>query len=239
MKKILIIVLFIVFSFSNSYSQVFNKFSVAVGPVIGWNIPSVTDLNTEMNKAGIPEFSKSGMLGTGVSVFIDVPVVKGLRVGYTGYGYSENKVMTLTGNSKSAEFSFSTNSLSVEYVKKIGTIVDWSIGGMAGIGSTNLKLANYSNNFKQWNIGNYLNDTNSSGHNTIDFKSTTYTILPQTGLGLQVSRFLYLKLNAGYLLTINSKWKADDLIEINNFPSGIKADGFMFNFGVYVGFFVD
>ena len=31
----------------------------------------------------------------------------------------------------------------------------------------------------------------------------------------------------------------DDIIEVNNFPTGIKGDGFMFNLGVYVGFFID
>lgn len=238
MKKIFL-VLIVVFIYSNSYSQLFNKFSIAAGPVFGWNIPSVTDLNAEMKKAGIPEFSTSGVFGTGGSVFIDVPVVKGLRVGYTGYGFTESKKGTFTNNSKVAELSYSTNSLSVEYVKKIGTIIDWSIGGQLGIGSTSLKLSNYSHAFKEWNIGNYLGDTNSTGHNTVSFKTTSFSIIPQTGIGLQMSRFLYVKLNAGYLFTVNSKWKADDIIEVNNFPTGIKGDGFMFNLGVYVGFFID
>lgn len=238
MKKIFLL-LFIVMIYSNSYSQLFNKFSIAAGPVFGWNLPSTADLNNEMKKAGIPEFSTSGFLATGGSVFIDLPIVKGLRIGYTGFGYSENKTVNYLSNSKSAEFSFSTNSLTVEYVKKIGKRIDWSIGGMAGVGSTSLKLANYSNAFKEWNIGYYLNDTNSSGHNSLDFKSTSFSFVPQTGIGLQANKFLYFKLNAGYLLTLNSKWKVDDLIEVNNFPTGIKADGFMFNFGVYVGLFID
>lgn len=238
MKKIFL-VLIIVMVYSNSNAQIFNKFSIAVGPVFGWNVPSVSDLNNEMKKVGIPEFSTSGVYGMGGSVFIDVPVVKGLRIGYTGYGFTENKTSTFASNSKVAEFSYSTNSLSVEYVKKIGTIIDWSIGGQLGIGSTSLKLANYSNAFKEWNIGNYLSDTNSTGHNTVSFKTTSFSIIPQTGIGLQASRFLYFKLNAGYVFTVNSKWKADDIIEVNNFPSGIKGDGFMVNLGVYVGLFID
>lgn len=247
MKKIFL-VLFIVFIYSNSYSQMFNKFSIAAGPVFGWNIPSMTDLNTELQKVGIGALSKSGVFASGGSVFIDLPVVKGLRIGYTGYGYTVNsgdpnsvtRTAEYTGNnSKIAEFSFSTNSVTVEYSQKLGKKFDYTIGGMVGVGSTNLKLVNYANTFTEWNINHYLNDTNSSGHNSLTFKNTSYSIVPQAGLGFHATKFLYFKLDAGYLLTINSKWKLDDLIEVNNFPTGIKADGFMVKFGVFVGLFVE
>lgn len=238
MKKIFL-VLFIVLIYSNSYSQMFNKFSIAAGPVFGWNVPSITDLNTELQKAGLPELSKSGILATGGSVFIDLPVVKGLRVGYTGYGFTSNSSSTFSTNSKVAEFSYSTNALTVEYSQKLGNVFDYTLGGMIGVGSTNLKLVNYSNTFKEWNINHYLNDTNSSGYNSLTFKNTSYSIVPQAGIGLHATKFLYFKLDAGYLLTINSKWKLDDLIEVNNFPSGIKADGFMMKLGVFIGLFID
>jgi hypothetical protein len=238
MKKIFLVI-FVVLVYSNSYSQMFNKFSIAAGPVFGWNVPSMTDLNAELLKVGIPALSTSGVFASGGSGFIDLPVVKGLRVGYTGYGYTVNSSATFTNNSKIAEFSFSTNALSIEYAKMINKSFDYTLGGMIGVGSTSLKLANYANAYKVWNIGNYLNDTNSSGHNTLSFKNTSYTFVPQAGIGFHATKFLYFKLNAGYLLTINSKWKLDDLIEVSSFPSGIKADGFMVNLGVFVGLFVD
>lgn len=238
MKK-LVVVLFLVLIYSNSYSQMFNKFSIAAGPVFGWNVPSMTDLNTELQKVGLPEISKSGIFATGGSVFIDIPVVKGLRVGYTGYGYTSNSSSTFSTNSKVAEFSFSTNAFSLEYTQKISKALDYTLGGMLGFGSTNLKLTNYANSFKEWNINHYLSDTNSIGHNSLAFKNTSYTIVPQAGIGLHATKFLYFKLDAGYLLTINTKWKLDDLIEVNNFPSGIKADGFMVKLGVFVGLFID
>lgn len=247
MKKIFL-VLFVVLIYTNSYSQMFNKFSIAAGPVFGWNVPSMTDLNTELQKVNITALSTKGVFASGGSVFIDVPVVKGLRVGYTGYGYTVNsgdpnsviRTNEFTGlNSKIAEFSFSTNAVTVEYSKKISKAFDYTLGGMIGFGSTNLKLVNYSNSFNQWNINHYLNDTNSTGHNSLTFKNTSYSIVPQAGIGLHATKFLYFKLDAGYLLTINSKWKLDDLIEVNNFPSGIKADGFLVKFGVFVGLFID
>ena len=238
MKKIFL-VLFIVLIYSNLYSQMFNKFSIAAGPVFGWNMPSMTDLNTELQKVGIPALSTNGVFASGGSVFIDLPVVKGLRIGYTGIGYSANSSASFASNSKMAEFSFSTNAITVEYSKKLGKKFDYTLGGMIGVGSVNLKFINYGNTFNQWNINHYLNDTNSSGHNSLTFKNTSYSIVPQAGLGFHATKFLYFKLDAGYLLTINSKWRLDDLIEVNNFPSGIKADGFMVKFGVFIGLFID
>ncbi|MDD5363200.1 MAG: hypothetical protein PHN88_13790 [Ignavibacteria bacterium] len=237
MKKI-ILLFFVVFLYTNSNAQLFNKFSIAAGPVFGWNVPSFTDLNNELKKAGMDEFSKSGVFATGGGGFIDIPVIKGLRLGGYGYGFSTSKTTTLISNSKVADFSYSAGLLSIEYSRKLGKRFDWTVGAMVGIGSTNLKLSNFTNSLKEWNINNYLGDTISSG-STASIKSTSYSFIPQAGIGFQATKFLYFKLNAGYLLTVNSKWKLDDIIELNNFPTGIKSDGLMFNLGIYLGLFVD
>jgi len=237
MKK-LIILLFLFVIYTNGYSQFFNKFSIAAGPVFGWNIPSMKDLNSELSKAGMNGFSDGGMLAIGGGGFIDIPVIKGLRIGGYGYGFSDDVTTTYANDSKVSEFSYSAGFISIEYAKKMGKIFDWTLGGMIGIGSTNVNLLNYSNLLNEWNINN-LGDTSNSGYYSLDLKTTSYSFVPQAGIGLQATKFLYFKLNAGYLLTINSKWKAEDLIEVNNFPSGIKADGFMVNLGIYLGLFVD
>jgi hypothetical protein len=237
MKKI-ILLFFVVFLYTNSNAQLFNKFSIAAGPVFGWNVPSFTDLNNELKKAGMDEFPKSGVFATGGGGFIDIPVIKGLRLGGYGYGYSTSKTTTFSSNSKVADFSYSAGLLSIEYSRKLGKRFDWTVGGMIGIGSTNVKLSNFSNSLKEWNINNYLSDTSSSG-STASIKSTSYSFIPQAGIGFQATKFLYFKLNAGYLFTVNSKWKLDDIIELNNFPTGIKSDGLMFNLGIYLGLFVD
>lgn len=237
MKK-LIILLFLFVIYTNGYSQFFNKFSVAAGPVFGWNIPSMKDLNSELSKAGMTGFSEGGMFATGGGGFIDVPVVKGLRIGGYGYGFSDEVTTTGTDISKVAEFSYSAGFISVEYAKRMGKVFDWTLGGMVGIGSTNVKLMNYTNQLTEWNINNF-SDTSNSGYSTLDLKTTSYTFVPQAGIGFQAAKFLYFKLNAGYLFTLNSKWKVEDLIEVNNFPSGIKADGFMVNLGMYLGLFID
>jgi len=237
MKKLLF-VLIIALLYSNSQAQLFNKFSIAAGPVVGWNIPSFTDLNTELSKAGMEGFGSEGVFATGGGGFIDIPVVKGLRLGGYGYGFSASKTTEYVNTSRIAEFSYSGGFVSVEYSRKMGKSFDWTIGGMAGIGSSNLKLVNFSNVLKQWNINNFIGDTAVNG-NIVSLKSTSFSFVPQAGIGFQAAKFLYFKLNAGYLFTVNSKWKMEDVIEVNNFPSGIKADGFMVNLGLYIGLFVD
>lgn len=237
MKKLALAVI-ILFIFADSQAQLFNKFSIAAGPVFGWNVPSFTDLNAELKKAGMSEFSKDGVFATGGGGFIDIPVIKGLRLGGYGYGYTATKTTELSVNSKVAQYSYSSALISVDYSRKLGKKFDWTIGGMLGIGSSNLKLTNYSNSIKEWNINNFAGDT-ASGSSTVSIKSTSYSFVPQAGIGFQATKFLYFKLNAGYLFTVNSKWKIDDIIEVNNFPSGIKSDGFMVNLGIYLGLFVD
>lgn len=237
MKKLLF-VLIIALLYSNSQAQLFNKFSIAAGPVVGWNIPSFTDLNSELSKAGMGGFGSEGVFATGGGGFIDIPVVKGLRLGGYGYGFSASKTTEYVNTSRIAEFSYSGGFVSVEYSRKMGKSFDWTIGGMAGIGSSNLKLVNFSNVLKQWNINNFIGDTAVNG-NIVSLKSTSFSLVPQAGIGFQAAKFLYFKLNAGYLFTVNSKWKMEDVIEVNNFPSGIKADGFMVNLGLYIGLFVD
>jgi len=237
MKKLLFL-LIIALLYSNSQAQLFNKFSIAAGPVVGWNIPSFTDLNAELSKAGMEGFGSEGVLATGGGGFIDIPVVKGLRLGGYGYGFSASKTTEYVNTSRIAEFSYSGGFVSVEYSRKMGKSFDWTIGGMAGIGSSNLKLVNFSNVLKEWNINNFIGDTAVNG-NIVSLKSTSFSFVPQAGIGFQATKFLYFKLNAGYLFTVNSKWKMEDVIEVNNFPSGIKADGFMVNLGLYIGLFVD
>ncbi|MCE1165329.1 MAG: hypothetical protein LWX07_08005, partial [Bacteroidetes bacterium] len=188
----------ILFFFANSQAQIFNKFSIAAGPVLGWNVPSFTDLNAELKKAGMDEFSKDGVFATGGGGFIDIPVIKGLRIGGYGYGFTASKTTELVNNSKVAQYSYNAGLVSIEYTRKLGKRFDWSIGGMLGIGSSNLKLLNYGNSIREWNINNFVSDSASTG-STVTLKSTSFSFVPQAGLGFQAAGFLYFKLNAGYL----------------------------------------
>ncbi|MFA5405620.1 MAG: hypothetical protein WC358_11870, partial [Ignavibacteria bacterium] len=97
MMKTYFIIVFAIFFISNiSSAQLFNKFSLFGGPMIGWQIPKVTVLNEEMEKIGIPKFSKGGYLTLGGGGFIDLPFAAGLRIGAFGTGFTEDKTSTPT-----------------------------------------------------------------------------------------------------------------------------------------------
>lgn len=221
-------------------AQIFNKFSIAIGPVFGLNYPSVTDLNSEMKKIGIPEFPTGGFFSTGIGGFIDIPVIKGLRIGGTGYGYSyDRSVPTINSTTKIVQYSYSGGGITIEYAKKISDSFDYTLGAVLGLGSLSLNISQFSNDLRNWNIIQISPDSvSSSKYTTSKFKTKVYSLTPQAGIGFQAASFLYFKLNGGYMLSAQSTWKLEDELEVSNVPSGIKADGFMFNFGVYVGLFV-
>ena len=244
MKKYFLVFVFLFYTSLSSYSQDFANFSIAGGPIFGWHVPSVSDLNSEITKIGLPEFSKSGFFVVGGGGFIDVPLVKGLRIGGVGVGFSQlqNAGLESAGFQnvvKTAKFSYKMGGLSVEYVHKISPSFDYSLGGIIGIGSTNISISQFSKDLQNWNIGGINPDTlRTNRYNSFDYTKTLYTFQPQVGIGYYMTNFLYLKLNAGYVFTVSGNWKLNDVLEVTNVPSGIKADGFNVNLGVNVGLFV-
>lgn len=239
MKKYFIIVFALFFISNISSAQFFNKFSLFGGPMVGWQVPQVSDLNAELQKVGIPEFSSSGFLTLGGGGFIDLPFVQGLRIGAFGTGFTDNKFYTpptLAQTYKTVKFSLRYAAVTIEYGKKISKNFDYTIGGNLGIGTTKLTLSQYNANSGIWNITNDTLLTNSFSNT---YSTATYTINPQVGLGYFVTKFMYMKLNAGYMFTIRDSWKFNDMFDVNNVPSGIKADGFNFNLGINFGLFTD
>lgn len=239
MKKYLITFL-LAYAFVNTcMAQDFHKFSIAVGPVFGINLPSVDELNSEISKAGFPNFSKGEFISTGFSGFIDVPVIKGLRIGGLGYGYSNSvSSRTISNTEKFVELSYSMGGVSLEYSGKFSDLFDYTLGGVLGYGTLRLNFSNFGEKNKNWNINNYASDTTGSDYYTKKLSAGVYSINPQAGIGFHPLKYIYLKLNAGYLFSVNTKWKLEEVFEVSNVPSGIKADGFHFNLGIYVGLFV-
>lgn len=238
-KKFILITVVFLFISSISSAQFFNKFSLFGGPMIGWQMPNVTDLNTEIKKLGIPEFSSGGYLTLGGGGFIDVPLVAGLRIGAFGTGFTEDRIYTPTTTAsafKTAKFSLRYAAVSIEFNKKFSKHFDYTIGGNIGVGTTKLAVSQFNPNSGIWNISN---DTLLTSSFTNSYTTTTYTFNPQLGIGYNVTKFMYLKLNAGYMFTIRGDWKLNDVLTVTNVPSGIKADGFNFNLGINFGLFTD
>jgi hypothetical protein len=239
MKKYFIIVFALFFMTNISSAQFFNKFSLFGGPMVGWHIPKVDVLNEEMVKIGIPKFSTGGYLTLGGGGFIDLPFVQGLRVGAFGTGFTEDRTSTPTTVSDpiyTAKFSLRYAAISVEYSQKLSKDFDYTLGGNIGVGSTKLTISKFKQSSAEWDASS---DTLLTNYSSNPYSSLTYTINPQIGIGYNVTKYMYLKLNAGYLFAVQGDWKLEDVLVVKNVPSGIKPNGFNFNLGIYFGLFTD
>jgi hypothetical protein len=241
MKKLILIVFALFFVSGISSAQFFNKFSLFGGPMIGWQVPQVSDLNAELKKLYFPtEFPKSGFLTLGGGGYIDIPGVNGLRVGGFGTGFTDDETyesINPEADILAAKFSFRYAAISVEYGRRLSKKFEYTLGGNIGIGKTSIGLSRFRTSSSGWGFENGY--TLSSGNSTNTFTSTTYTFNPQVGLGLNVTKFMYLKLNAGYMFTIRGDWKLNDVLTVTNVPTSIKADGFNFSLGINFGLFAD
>ena len=104
-----------------SYSQVFPKFSLAGGPTIGWFWNNTDDLNTQLNKIGIPSVSSDGFLILGGGGFIDLPLknVRWLRLGGSGEGFSTSTQMITGDITRTVYYEYGSGGISAEYVKRV------------------------------------------------------------------------------------------------------------------------
>ena len=239
-KKIIIIFTLTLIFYNVSYTQVFPKFSIAGGPIIGYSLNNVDELNAELKKIGIPGLSESGFLALGGRGFIDVPFISGLRLGGMGIGFSQERSFESPNNIiKTVKYSYGMAGITIEYVGSISEKLDYSIGGTLGIGTLYIDIHQHSKDLQNWNIALVGGDTLSSRNsNSSKYSSKVYSIEPQLGIGYQLLDYLYVNLNVGYSLTAQNNWLLDDALVVKNVPSGIKADGLNAKLGINVGLFV-
>ena len=239
MKKLFLVIL-VLFMTNISFSQISGRFSIAGGPFVGYYANSVSDLNAELAKAGFPQLSNSGFLTIGGGGYVDIPMVPGFRVGGYGFGFSEsqtsNSITTAVNYQWSVKYSYSGGGITLEYAKFLGEKFDFTLGGALGMGNLKIDLYRHAPSY-YWNSGTSLWDTTNSSKQ-LKYSSQTYTIEPRIGIGYQVNNFLNFKLNAGYAFAIQDTWKADDVLEVQNVPSGIKAQGLNVSLNMNVGLFL-
>jgi len=236
MKKLTLLIALTLLFEGKVHSQMFNDFAIFGGPMVGWHIPSVDDLNRELSKLSIEEFSNSGYLTFGGGGYVDLPVVKGLRIGVFATGFSDerNSPVLLDKTINSAVFGFSYTSLSVEYTKRFFKNFEFSLGGTFGLGKTKLTISRAPSKLISWNGFSDSTDV-FIGENRYTAKS--FTIGPEFGLGFYPTDYLLIRLTAGYVLTLQGEWKLNDAITVNGVPSGIKGQGFTLGLSINGGLF--
>jgi hypothetical protein len=235
LSLILIITLFVSFP---AFSQ-FGKFSLFGGPMIGWHIPNVDDLNTQLRTSGLPELNTDGYFTIGGGGYMDVPKLDGLRIGGLGTGFStETSIVTSGDITKRVNYKIGYGGVSFEYVHSMGDIIELTGGATLATGELVIDIYQYKNGSTSWTQNwNELTNTSSSQNISRQMALRFYSATPKVGIGIFLRSYLYAKINAGYMLSANSGWTGETGEEINDAPSGIKADGLVFDFSLNFGLF--
>ena len=239
-KNIISKLLIITFLTANiSYSQMLPSLAISGGPTAGWFFNDVKDLNAELTKAGFPEISENGFLTLGGGGFIDIPLQSGyLRIGGLGTGFNTTLDKKVNDSlSKAVNYSFGMGGISLGYVKSFG-IFDITIGALFTTGTLKLNLYQYGADAGNYSsVFNGFSNNSASANVTRNYKVRFFGSQPQVGFGLLLRKFFYLKLNAGYYFGAMGTWKVDNDVDVTNFPSGVKPNGFNISLGLNFGLF--
>lgn len=206
------------------------------GYVPAWYIPKVDEINNQLKVLGIPEFSTSGLYASGGAGFIYIGFVKHLRIGGMGYGGSMSKSITQNGINKEAVYSIGGGGLTVEYTLPFIKDVGLSIGAQLGAGSMTVEIFNNSGSQDWSSIWSGL----ETGSSQSDYKKLTnsyWMFSPTLNFEIPVYRFVVFRLGAGYQLTFGDDWTYDNDQTLDNVPSGLNANSFFVQSGLFIGFF--
>jgi hypothetical protein len=237
-KLTLAFILFIsAYSFGQSGKFFDAPFGGGGGYVPAWYVPKMDELNTQLKILGIPEFSTSGLYASGGAGFIYIGFVKHLRLGGMGFGGSMSKSLDQNGsNNQEAIYSIGGGAFTVEYTLPFVKNVGLSIGAQLGAGSMEIEL--YDNSGSQsWNNLWAELESGSSSNSYKKFTNSYWMFSPTLNFELPVYRFVVFRLGIGYQMTFGDDWTYDNDQPLDNVPSGLNANSFFIQSGLFIGFF--
>ncbi len=240
MKKNQLAVIIIFLCFTNIYSQNDDYFDAPFGGGIGynpgWMIPDFDIINSQIKSLGIPEFSSSGFYTSGISGFMYLGFLKQVRIGGIGFGGSTSRDVSIAGIKKEAVYSLSGGGISIEYTLPYVRDLGISIGTVLGRGSLELELFQNKGSISWNNVWSDLNSNSTSNINR-SLKNNYWFLIPTLNIDIPLDRFITLRFGAGYQITFGDSWKVDNDIEISGVPSGLDANSFFIQTGIFIGFF--
>ncbi|MBN2572325.1 MAG: hypothetical protein JXA68_09375 [Ignavibacteriales bacterium] len=240
--KNIIKILSLFLSFTNVFSQeegveLVSKFGLAIGINPGWVFVNLSEINSKIDDFGVDKID-NGIFTTGGSGYFYLMLVNNLRIGWTGFSGSRSSAKQVDGFDKKVIYELSSSGFSIEYslpfIEKIGL----SIGATIGWGNQQIEFHQANKDYTWDDLWAEASDTSISTNNIsriID--NDFYTITPTINIDIPVNRFAAFRLGGGYLIPFSNDWKIADERELKNVPSGLKANSFFIQTGLYVGFF--
>ncbi|GAB4128461.1 MAG: hypothetical protein Fur0015_02180 [Ignavibacteriales bacterium] len=243
MRKFYLLIICFVLSFNHLSAQDadevgwISKFGAAGGFNPIWIVPNLKPLNEINSSLGIDKFSKSGMIGFGGSGYAYVMFIENLRIG--GLGFSASKSQTTKDGIYSKEISYSQGfgGLTIEYtipsIKRIAV----SIGAIIGGGSLEINMYKNSGDFSWNNIFDDMSNSSLSTNISHKLSLNYFTFAPTINVDVPVSRFIAVRVGAGYNFGLGDSWKADNDKALLNVPNNLNGNSLFFQTGIYFGFF--
>lgn len=243
MKKNLVIILFL-FSFLTAKAQEAEdvgwvaRFGIAGGVNPAWIFPNLDPLNKELSKIGMPQISDKGMMLWGGGGYAYIMLIDNLRLGGVGLSGSTVSSGKLNGKNTEVEYNYGLGGITAEYTLPFIKTIAVSPGVIVGVASSRV-LMFQNNNSINWSDSwtDLKNSSLATKNISKKFVNTFFTITPTVNIDLPLSRFMALRLGAGYIYSFNDKWKADNDVDAVGVPSDFKSNTFFIQAGLYFGFF--
>lgn len=243
MKKIIFVLIVILFAASGNFAQESRYFDAPFGGgggfTPGFTFPNVKPLNNVL-PADFPRLTNKAIFTTGGAGFFYIGLVKFLRIGGGGYGGSTSELVQSSsdGFTREVRYSIGGGGLSIEYSLPFIRDFGVSVGAIIGGGSMQIQLYNNSGNFSWDGVWDETPGNNTSTNNISRTISNTYwNFTPTLNVDIPFNRFVALRVGTGYQITFANSWRVDNDIELTNVPSDLNANSFFVQAGVYLGFF--
>ncbi len=239
MKKLAVVLLFLVFPFAangQSGNALLSKFGGAGGFETFYFNPNLQGLDAGLIENGLPKLSGGGLITYGGGGYAYVLFIPNLRIGGVGFGGGKS-VSNLVGDYyKSVDLHIGGGGLTIEYTFPQVKFMQLSLGAILGYGGMEITL-NSRKSTVSWN--DIWNDFNSSSKTkSYNIKSGFFLFSPALNGEILLSRFAALRVGIGYQMAIGESFTAFDGIDLENVPSNLSSNSFFINAGILVGLFV-
>ncbi|MCX7909783.1 MAG: hypothetical protein N2560_09775 [Ignavibacteria bacterium] len=203
-------------------------FGLGGGYVGNFLFIKLDEINNLCKSIGIDEI-KSPMFISGAQGFTAIGLVPNLRVGFSGYSGIKKSEKQENFNTKGMKFEIEFTSFAIDY----GIVLFKSFAILPGVnfGWSKITLNKYLINKFDWN------DLKSNNYSSNIVEGKFWFVQPGVNVEFAATPFLMLRLGVAYPFPFGAEWKLNDVVEVTSVPNEIKPQGFVLNFGIFVGLF--
>ena len=240
MKKLSFLIIITIFASFAVYAQHSTYFDAPFGGgggyTPGWFVPKTSEVNSQLQKLGIPSLTTGGFYTSGGAGFIYLGFIPHVRIGGMGFSGSTSESALANGTNREVKYSMGGGGLTLEYTLPFIRNVAVSVGAVIGGGSLQIEVYNNSGNFNWNNVWDDANNGSTKNvHKTI--QNNYWIFSPTLNVDIPFYRFISFRFGIGYQLSLSESWTVDNQKELSGVPSGLNGNSFFIQTGIFVGLF--